>query len=110
MNKAVKHPEHYNEHPSIECIDVAEIFNFNLGNTVKYVWRARFKGKRLEDLKKAQWYLNREIENMEATTKLKWQRVQDEQDKEKTTSELSQTSQGQKAGLDPRSEIRCNTP
>lgn len=38
--------------------------SFNLGNTVKYVWRAGLKGGKLEDLKKAQWYLNREIERL----------------------------------------------
>ena len=73
----VQHPEHYNDHPTIECIDVAEIFNFNLGNVIKYVWRAKFKGTPLEDLKKAAWYLNREIGNQEGTTELKCQRKKD---------------------------------
>jgi hypothetical protein len=39
--------------------------NFNLGNAIKYVWRAGLKGKHLEDLKKAVWYINREITRLE---------------------------------------------
>ena len=59
---AVDHPTHYNTHSSgVECIVVAEGFGFNLGNVVKYVWRAEEKGAPLEDLKKARWYLDREI-------------------------------------------------
>jgi hypothetical protein len=59
----VDHPAHYNKHPNgIECIDVVEGFNFNLGCVIKYIWRAEFKGSRIEDLNKALWYLQREIE------------------------------------------------
>ena len=57
----VNHPPHYTNHPSgIECIDITEHMGFNLGNVMKYVWRADLKNG-IEDLKKAQWYLNREI-------------------------------------------------
>jgi len=57
----VNHPPHYNAHPSgIEAIDVCEHLSFCLGNAVKYVWRAGNKGDRIEDLKKALWYLDRE--------------------------------------------------
>ena len=65
--EAVDHPKHYNAHPSgIECIDVVRHMNFNLGNVVKYLWRAGEKdpAKHLEDLKKAAWYLNDEIERL----------------------------------------------
>ncbi len=63
---AVNRPKHYNQHPSgVECITVVEHYNFNLGNTIKYIWRAGLKGGLLEDLKKARWYLNREIERLE---------------------------------------------
>jgi hypothetical protein len=41
--------------------------NFNLGNAIKYIWRAALKGKHLEDLKKAVWYINREIARLEKT-------------------------------------------
>lgn len=59
----VDHPKHYNAHPSgVECIDVVEHFGFNLGNVIKYLWRAEEKGAPLEDLEKAAWYLNREIQ------------------------------------------------
>lgn len=58
----VNHPLHYNNHPSgIECIQVAEWMNFCLGNAVKYIWRADLKNG-IEDLEKARWYLDREIE------------------------------------------------
>lgn len=58
----VNNPEHYNKHPSgIECIDVAEHYGFNLGNTIKYIWRAGLKNDDLQDLEKAKWYLEREI-------------------------------------------------
>lgn len=62
----VAKPPHYTKHPSgVECIDVAEHFSFCLGNVVKYVWRAGLKGDAIEDLKKAKWYLEREIANRE---------------------------------------------
>ena len=58
----VDHPRHYTQHPSgIECIQITEHMNFNLGNAVKYIWRADLKGG-IEDLKKAAWYVEREIE------------------------------------------------
>lgn len=66
MSDTVDHPRHYNAHPSgIECIDVVEHMNFNLGNAIKYIWRADLK-KGLEDLKKAAWYVAREIKRQEA--------------------------------------------
>ena len=58
----INHPVHYTVHPSgIECIQITEHMNFNLGNSVKYIWRADLKGDAVEDLKKARWYLDREI-------------------------------------------------
>lgn len=64
----VNHPRHYNEHPSgVECVAIVEHFTFNIGNAVKYLWRAGLKGGAalLEDLKKARWYLDREIARLE---------------------------------------------
>lgn len=62
MADNVNHPPHYNAHPSgIEAIDICEHLSFCLGNAVKYVWRAGQKGDRIEDLKKALWYLDREL-------------------------------------------------
>lgn len=61
--EAVDHPAHYMKHPSgIECIQITEHMNFCLGNAIKYIWRAGLKGEELEDLRKARWYLDREIE------------------------------------------------
>ena len=59
---AVNHPKHYTSHPSgVECICITEHMGFNLGNVIKYTWRADEKGNALEDLEKARFYLNREI-------------------------------------------------
>jgi len=83
MSDNVNHPKHYNSHPSgVECITVVEHMTFNVGNAIKYLWRAglknpgihpamqateanlRMEEKRLEDLKKARWYIDREIERL----------------------------------------------
>lgn len=62
MPDPVNHPPHYNGHPSgVECIQVVEHMSFNLGNAVKYVWRADLKDNAIEDLQKAAWYIEREI-------------------------------------------------
>lgn len=59
---AVNHPKHYTSHPSgIECIQITEHMGFNLGNALKYIWRADLKDNAVEDLEKAKWYLEREI-------------------------------------------------
>ena len=60
-------PDHYRRHPSgVECIQISEHLNFCLGNVIKYVWRAGLKSPNaIEDLKKASWYLTREIERLE---------------------------------------------
>jgi len=62
MTDMVNHPPHYKS-GGIEAINVIEAFGlgYRLGNVVKYVLRAGAKGKRLEDLQKAAWYLAREI-------------------------------------------------
>ena len=59
----VNHPSHYTSDPSgIECIQITEHMGFNLGNAMKYVWRADLKHDAIEDLRKAMWYIQREIE------------------------------------------------
>jgi hypothetical protein len=66
MSDPVNHPGHYVSHPSgIECIQVTEHMGFNLGNAIKYVWRADLKNDALEDLRKAAWYIDREIQKRE---------------------------------------------
>ena len=56
------HPKHYTDHPSgIECIQITEHMSFNLGNALKYIWRCDLKKDAVEDLRKARWYLDREI-------------------------------------------------
>lgn len=65
---SVNHPKHYTDHPSgVECIQITEHMGFNLGNAIKYVWRSDLKGSSLEDLRKAIWYIDREIQKREAT-------------------------------------------
>ena len=59
---SVNMPIHYTNHPSgIECIQITEHMLFNIGNAIKYLWRCDLKGKPLEDLKKARYYVDREI-------------------------------------------------
>lgn len=69
-NDQVNHPKHYTSDPSgIECIDITRHRNFNIGNAIKYLWRAGLKedkdrkliDKQVEDLNKAVWYLVDEI-------------------------------------------------
>lgn len=66
MGDNVNSPAHYT-FGKIEVIDVIEDWQleFHLGNAVKYIARAKHKGRELEDLKKAQWYLNRKIALLE---------------------------------------------
>lgn len=65
MNDNVNHPRHYTKHPSgVECIQITEHVGFNLGNAMKYIWRADLKGNQIEDLEKALWYINREIQRI----------------------------------------------
>lgn len=62
----INHPAHYTGHPSgVECIQITEHMNFCRGNAMKYLWRAGEKGSEIEDLKKARWYLDREIARLE---------------------------------------------
>lgn len=68
MSDNVNHPKHYTSHPSgIECIEVTEHFNFCIGNAIKYLWRNGLKdgNSNIQDLKKAIWYITREIETLE---------------------------------------------
>jgi len=63
LNDPVNHPAHYTEHPSgVECIAITQHMNFCMGNALKYIWRADLKNDAVEDLEKAVWYLNCEIE------------------------------------------------
>ena len=62
----VNHPKHYTSHPSgIECIEVTRHMSFNVGNAVKYLWRAGLKGDSIEDLRKAIFYIEDEINKRE---------------------------------------------
>jgi hypothetical protein len=64
VQETVNHPKHYTSHPSgVECITVVEHMTFNVGNAMKYLWRADHKNG-VEDLKKAAWYVQREIERL----------------------------------------------
>lgn len=66
MSDPVNHPAHYTQHPSgVECIEITEHMGFCLGNALKYIWRADLKGNAVEDLRKARFYIDREIERRE---------------------------------------------
>lgn len=68
----VNHPKHYTSDPSgVECIDVIEHRTLNIGNAIKYLWRAGLKNDLIEDLSKARWYVDREIKRV---TKLRGQK------------------------------------
>lgn len=62
-SEKVNHPRHYNANPSgVECITVIEHMPFNIGNAMKHLWRCDEKEDPLVELRKALWYVNREIE------------------------------------------------
>jgi hypothetical protein len=71
MKDNVNHPPHYNQ--GIEVIDYIESWGLDsdayLFNVIKYITRAKFKNNELEDLKKARWYLDRKIQNLESNAK-----------------------------------------
>lgn len=73
MIDMVNHPQHYNSDPSgVECIDIVRHRNFNVGNAIKYLWRAGLKNdadlkeglKHIEDLRKAIFYIEDEIQRV----------------------------------------------
>jgi hypothetical protein len=73
----VNHPVHYTSHPSgVEVIEITEHMGFCLGNAIKYIMRSELKGNQVQDLKKAIWYINREISRLEGmngkTEKVYW--------------------------------------
>ena len=73
-NDPVNSPKHYTDsHPGMECIDLTADTSFCLGNAVKYLWRYKAKGRIIEDLEKARWYLCRVIDHDE---KIAWTRQQ----------------------------------
>lgn len=70
----VNHPIHYCSHPSgTEAIVLTENIGFNLGNALKYLYRCGHKGYPVQDLSKALWYLNRELQRREAHPR--WRRL-----------------------------------
>jgi hypothetical protein len=71
MTDMINHPPHYTSHPSgVECIQVTRHMGFNLGNAVKYIWRADLKGAALDDLRKAEFYIKDEIARREALAQI----------------------------------------
>lgn len=67
VTDVVDHPAHYNAIAGVECIDVVQHFDFCTGNAIKYLWRAGLKpgADRIEDLRKAAWYVQRAIAKAE---------------------------------------------
>ena len=82
-NENVNHPKHYTSDPSgIECIEITKHRDFCIGNAIKYLWRAGLKKedgmtdkqKQIEDLEKAIWYINAEIEMLVNEEHDDWER------------------------------------
>lgn len=74
----VNHPSYYTSHPSgVECIDITRHYCFDIGNAIKYLWRAGLKkeegipdrDKEIEDLEKAIWYIKDHIESLRKQNK-----------------------------------------
>lgn len=67
QDDVVDHPSHYTQYKGVEVIQLTEQMNFNRGNAVKYIARAGLKdpAKTIEDLKKAAWYIEREINRLQ---------------------------------------------
>jgi len=61
----IENPKHYTQFANCECIDITEQFNFCKGNAIKYIWRSGHKDDEIQDLRKAIWYLEREIKRLE---------------------------------------------
>lgn len=73
-NDPVNSPNHYTRsHPGMECIELTADTSFCLGNAIKYLWRYHSKGRPVEDLEKARWYLCHVIDHDE---KIAWTRQQ----------------------------------
>jgi hypothetical protein len=67
---------HYNQHPSgVECITVVRHHSFNIGNVIKYLWRAGLKDASLKDLKKARYYLDDEIKMIEEAQQIGYENI-----------------------------------
>ena len=70
MSDLVNSPSHYTSHPSgVEAIEITRWMSYNLGNVIKYVWRADLKGNSLQDLQKARFYIDDEIKSLEGGSK-----------------------------------------
>lgn len=114
MNDNITHPKHYTSHPSgVECIEITRHYNYNIGNAIKYLWRAGIKKepgksdkeKEIEDLQKAVWYiqdyintlqqenlsLNKNNHNCSCNCKCK---------KDNTTAYIQEKDNGHYVGLD----------
>ena len=67
----VNHPPHYKSKP-VECIEISEQMDFCLGNAFKYLYRYNEKGKPIEDLQKAVWYIERKLNNEKFQSYVNW--------------------------------------
>ena len=68
INDSVNNPSHYTSDPSgVQAIQVTRHRNFNIGNAIKYLWRAGLKNEQthVQDLQKAIWYIQDEIKRLE---------------------------------------------
>jgi hypothetical protein len=102
MTDAVNHPEHYHSEYMharcglpIECIDIVRHMDFNLGNAIKYIWRAGKKGDALEDLRKANWYIADAITELERQAEEIAKAIKKEEDRAELLDRLHAPIYGQ---------------
>ena len=63
MNDPINKPNHYNWHPTgVQCVEISEHFDANISKAIDYLWRYKHKGNPIEDLQKAAWFIQREID------------------------------------------------
>jgi hypothetical protein len=108
----VNNPPHYSEHPSgIECIQITQHYNFTIGNAIKYLWRSGRKQeegmdpkeKQIHDLKKAVWYIQKEIYNLEKG-------VYDGKDKSQQNEAVAQDESGGRSGASAKNKHGSGSP
>jgi hypothetical protein len=102
----VNSPRHYTSHPSgVECIEIAQHYNFCIGNGIKYLWRQGLKSevgmdpfdKQIEDCKKAVWYINKHISNLENERNKNGKKRPEQNEKVAERSGEEQSGTGQEA-------------
>jgi len=96
MNDPVNNPSHYTSHPSgVEAIEITRHMGYNLGNVMKYIWRADLKNEAIQDLEKARFYLSDEIAKLKLSDEIaKLKQVESTQPKRRIWISDEEKAQG----------------